>query len=239
MSFRWILSLWVWIICFALWWYYFFAWQWENELQTTTWSIERPENIVTEIVQNDSNAIFALGDSLTAWYRLPLEDSYPSQLSKAIKVLWFNYEVINGGKSWDTSAGLLERLDWIVADAKAGDIAILVIGANDWFQSLSLVELEKNISSIVEELLEKNIRVVLWWMQIPTNLDPAYRASFAAIYPRVAQKYKLWLIPFFLENVAARKDLNLPDGIHPTKEWYEIISEQVLQYLINSDLLSK
>jgi hypothetical protein len=45
------------------------------------------------------------------------------------------------------------------------------------------------------------------------------------------------LIPFFLENVAAIPSLNLPDWIHPTAEWYAIIAEQVLDFLLDNDLL--
>jgi len=188
-------------------------------------------------MQQNWNVIFALWDSLTEWYRLPVEESYPSQLGQYMQVSWFDYTIINGGKSWDTSAGLLDRLNWVISDSKPGDIALVVIGANDWIQLLSLEELERNISLIVEALLEKNMRIVLWWMQLPTNIDSVYREDFAAIYPHIAKKYSISLIPFFLENVAMQEELNHPDGIHPNAEWNAVISNQVFEYLIDSKMI--
>jgi acyl-CoA thioesterase-1 len=76
-------------------------------------------------------------------------------------------------------------------------------------------------------------------MQISTNLSPEYRTWFEAIYPRLATKYNLPLIPFFLENVAAVSELNLPDGIHPTAEWYGIIAQQTKEFLEQNQLISK
>jgi acyl-CoA thioesterase-1 len=76
-------------------------------------------------------------------------------------------------------------------------------------------------------------------MQISTNLSPEYRRDFAAIYPRLADEYDLPLIPFFLENVAAVPSLNLPDGIHPTQEGYQIIAQQTKEFLEDNELISK
>jgi len=39
------------------------------------------------------------------------------------------------------------------------------------------------------------------------------------------------LIPFLLEGVAARPQLNQPDGIHPTAEGHRIVSDTVSKTL--------
>jgi acyl-CoA thioesterase-1 len=39
------------------------------------------------------------------------------------------------------------------------------------------------------------------------------------------------LIPFLLEGVAGKPDLNLPDGIHPTPEGHKIVAENVWKVL--------
>lgn len=197
------------------------------------------EVVLPDPVPTSDRKLYALGDSLTAGYRLPLEDSYPSQLELLLQDEWYDITVINWWRSWDTSAQLLSRMDRLLEDAQAWDLAIIVIGANDGFQSLPLTQLEQNIEKMISMLEEKGVEVIIWGMQIPTNLSPEYRNDFAAIYPRLADQYDLPLIPFFLENVAAVPSLNLSDGIHPTAEWYGIIAEQIKEFLEENELISK
>ncbi len=59
--------------------------------------------------------VLVMGDSLTAGYQLPPEDSYPAQLEKLMVTEGFDYRVSNAGVSGDTSAGLLERTDWLLS----------------------------------------------------------------------------------------------------------------------------
>lgn len=197
------------------------------------------ELILPEPSTSNSRTIYALGDSLTAGYQLPIEASYPSQLETMLQSDGYDYVTINGWRSWDTSAQLLSRMDRLLEDAQKWDIAVIVIGANDWFQSLPLTQLEQNIKEIISLLEEKEVSVIIGGMQISTNLSPEYRRDFAAIYPRLADEYDLPLIPFFLENVAAVPSLNLPDGIHPTQEGYQIIAQQTKEFLEDNELISK
>jgi hypothetical protein len=82
------------------------------------------------------HTLFVLWDSLSAWYQLPLEKSYPMLVEKKLLALWYRIKVINGWESGDTSAGLKERIARITADAHTGDIALVVIGGNDGLQWL-------------------------------------------------------------------------------------------------------
>jgi len=182
--------------------------------------------------------IFALWDSLTAWYQLPLEESYPAQLEELLQQNWYAYTVLNAWKSGDTSAGLLARVEWLTEEAAPNDIAILVIGANDGMQSLSLATLEENIQEIISILQDAWLQVVVGGMQIPTNLEPRYREDFTSIYPRLVEANNLSYIPFFLENVATIPELNLSDGIHPNATGYAIIAQQVFMHLKENNLIS-
>ena len=58
--------------------------------------------------------IVFLGDSLTAGYGLPVEQSYPSLIAEKIRDEHLPYEVVNAGLSGDTSAGGLRRIDWLL-----------------------------------------------------------------------------------------------------------------------------
>lgn len=68
-------------------------------------------------------------------------------------------------------------------------------------------------------------------MQIPPNMGKAYSEEFRSIFPELAKNKNVTLIPFLLEGVAGEPDLNLPDGIHPTKEGHQIVAETVWEYL--------
>jgi len=195
-----------------------------------------PSTTQQEAVQQ---SIFILWDSLTAWYQLAYEDSYPAQLEKKLKSLWYNIRIINAGESGDTSAWLKSRLSRITADAISGDISLIVIGGNDGLQWLPTDALENNIRDIVISLQNRGIKTIIGGMQIPTNLWIQYRTTFAELYPRVASQTNTILIPFILSWVAGIPELNLPDKIHPNASWQAIISQTVADTLLKNNLLSQ
>lgn len=200
------------------------------------WSTEDIEK--AQDTHNESVRIFALGDSLTAWFGLPLDESYPSQLQWLLDETWWNYKVINAGVSGNTSAELKTRMNWVLSDAQVNDIAILVIGGNDWLRGMNLWDLESNIEEIIEELKNHDMRIVLWGMQIPPNLWLSYTRDFEILYKNIAKKHRdIYFLDFFLEWVAWERWLNLPDGIHPNRQWYEIVSKQVYSFLLDNRLI--
>jgi acyl-CoA thioesterase-1 len=170
--------------------------------------------------------INAFGDSLTAGYGLPLENSYPSILEKKLQASGYNYKVINSGLSGDTTAGGLSRIKWVLGSKP--EIVILNLGANDSMRGLSVKEAKKNLSLIIEEIQKTKARILLCGMRSPRNMGEKYYKEFDAIYPELAKKYKLELVPFFLDKVALKQSLNIEDGIHPNEKGYKIIVEQNL-----------
>ncbi len=204
-------------------------------------------SIKEEVLKNDTKIILALGDSLTAGYGLQIWDSYPSQLEKKLQDAWYTYQVQNAWISGDTSAGLLSRMDWILdmSGATASwstsefSLAILCIGANDAFQGKDTTEIEKNIRAIIEKLKSKNIPILLAGMKAPLNLGGEYGRKYEAIFPLLAKEYDLEYMDFFLEGVALKADLNQDDRIHPTKQWYTIIVDNVMEILENERLITQ
>jgi acyl-CoA thioesterase-1 len=200
------------------------------------------ETITQDIVIDDQvrqNMIYILWDSITAGYQLPIEQSYPSVLEVMLQDAWYDITVINAGESGDTSDGLIDRLDWIVADSASGDLAIIVIGGNDGLRWLSTTALQDNITTIVTAIQARGIRTIIWGMQIPTNLWPDYTSAFAQVYPDVALATDSDLIPFILTGVGGIPQLNLPDGIHPNTTWQIIVAQTVYNFLLDSQLLTK
>jgi acyl-CoA thioesterase-1 len=173
--------------------------------------------------------IVAFGDSLTAGLGVQVGESYPAQLQRRLDDLKYPYRVINAGVSGDTTAGGLRRVPWILKNEP--ELVILELGANDGLRGLSVDQTKSNLRQIVEQLKEAGAAVVLAGMKLPPNYGEDYTTRFEAIYPALAQEYHLPLIPFFLEGVGGASSLNQADGIHPTKEGYEIVVEQVLKVL--------
>ncbi|NJN37102.1 MAG: arylesterase [Nitrospiraceae bacterium] len=130
--------------------------------------------------------------------------------------------------SGDTTAGGLRRVTWVCGKP---DIVILELGANDGLRGLSLEQTKGNLGSIIQQLQQAGVTVILAGMKLPPNYGQDYTKGFEAIYPVLAKQYRLPLIPFLLEGVAASSALNQADGIHPTKAGYRIIVEQVLKTL--------
>lgn len=179
--------------------------------------------------KNYDGTIIALGNSLTAGLGVAESEAYPAQLEKKLQQNGYNWQVINAGISGETSSGALARINWIIAQQP--DMVILETGANDGMRGIPTDLIEKNLNRMVEQLKEAGIEVVLAGMQMLQNLGPDYTRKFSAVYPSVAQKQNILLVPFFLEQVAGNPGLNLPDTIHPTPAGHAIVAQNVYPYV--------
>ncbi len=173
--------------------------------------------------------IVAMGDSLTAGLGVREQKSYPEQLKQLLASSGLHFDVINSGISGETSSGAKARVDWVLK--LKPDIVILETGANDGLRGIEVKLIEENIRSIIETLLARNVVVVLTGMQMVTNLGPDYLKAFNQIYSKLAADYPVTFMPFFLKDVAARPELNQPDGIHPNGEGYSIVARNILPYV--------
>ena len=173
--------------------------------------------------------IVAFGDSLTAGLGVSPDQSYPAQLQRRLREAGYSYEVINAGVSGDTTTGGLRRLAWILKSRPW--MVILELGANDGLRGQPLSLMASNLSEIIDGLQEAGVEVVLAGMQIPPNYGLDYTTGFASLFEQLARDHSVTLIPFFLEGVAARKELNQADGIHPTAEGYRIVAQTVFDVI--------
>jgi acyl-CoA thioesterase-1 len=171
-------------------------------------------------------AIVALGDSLTAGYQLPPGDAFPVKLQAALKAKGLDVSVENAGVSGDTSTGGLERLDWAVGDGV--DAVILELGANDALRGIDPAVTRRNLDEILARLKARGIAVLLTGMLAPPNMGPQFAAAFNPIFPELAAKHGVLFDPFFLEGVAAVRDLNLADGMHPNARGVDAIVARIL-----------
>jgi len=173
-------------------------------------------------LQIHATTVLFLGDSLTEGFQLDKEDAYPSLIEKNLKAKHPNLKVINGGVSGATTASGLKRLNWYVK-AKP-DIIVLALGSNDGLRGMNLRESEKNLSLVIEKAQAEKIKVLLVGMKMPTNYGEPYRTNFEKLFPTLAKKYHLPLIPFLLKGIGGNPKLNLADGIHPNTEGHKIMA---------------
>jgi acyl-CoA thioesterase-1 len=176
--------------------------------------------------------IVAVGDSLTAGLGVSEDDAYPARLEKKLRSAGYSWRVINAGNSGETSSGTLSRVDWILK--LKPDIVILETGANDGLRGIDPRVTRKNIDAVLDLLKRNNIVVVLAGMRMVPNLGREFTAAFGTIYPDLARKYGLILVPFFLKDVAGEMSLNQSDGMHPTSEGYRIITDTVYPYIVEA-----
>ena len=177
--------------------------------------------------------IAILGDSLAAGYGVKPAEAIPARLQAALKQEGRNVEILNHGVSGDTSAGGLDRIDWMMADKP--DIVMVELGGNDALRAIDPATTERNLDAIVAKLKGAKVTVWLVGMLAPRNLGPQYAQSFDGIYKRIADKHGLPLYPFILEGVAQDPALNQADGIHPNPKGVDVVVKNLLPF-VNSNL---
>jgi acyl-CoA thioesterase-1 len=146
-----------------------------------------------------------------------------------LKKSGINVTVINHGVSGDTTAGGLERIDWMLADKP--DIVIVELGANDALRAFDPAVTERNLDAIIARLKAAGVTVWLAGMLAPRNFGTEYAQQFDGLYKRLADKHNVPLYPFFLDGVAQDPALNQPDGIHPNPKGVDVIVERLLPFV--------
>lgn len=171
--------------------------------------------------------ILIFGNSLTAGYGLEPDEAYPAVLQNRLDSLQLPYKIINAGLSGETTSGGNSRLDWVLKNRV--DIFILELGGNDGLRGIPATETRKNLQAMIDKVKIKypEAKIILAGMQVPPSMGKKYAEEIRIIYPELAEKNKVGLIPFLLENVGGEVKLNQKDGIHPNVEGAKIVAENV------------
>ncbi|RYD80988.1 MAG: arylesterase [Sphingobacteriales bacterium] len=195
----------------------------DKNKSTVSDSAETSETPAAKAVKN----ILFFGTSLTAGYGLDPTEAYPALIQNRIDSLEMPYKVINGGLSGETSAGGKGRIDWLLKQKV--DVFVLELGSNDGLRGVPVAETTKNLQNIIDRVKAKypDAKLVLAGMQMPPSMGKKYAADFKNMFPALAKKNNMSLIPFLLEKVGGIPKLNQADGIHPTAEGDKILAENV------------
>ena len=179
--------------------------------------------------QSEPNRLLvAFGDSLYAGYGLEPKAGFAPILQQRLRDRGYAVSVLNAGVSGDTTAAGRARLSFVLDNApQKVEMVILGLGGNDMLRGIAPMETRANLSAMLSELRKRDIDVVMTGMLAAPNLGADYAAKFNAIYPDLARQYDAPLYPFFLEGVVTRRDMMLPDGIHPNAQGISEIAGRV------------
>lgn len=186
--------------------------------------------LATPPVTANRPKIIAFGDSLTAGFGLAEKESYPYLLQEKLKADGYDYEVVNAGLSGDTSLGGLERADWVMQQDNA-KILILELGANDLLRGVPVAKMKENLDQIIHKAKAHNLKVLFCGMLAPPTMGAQYQKDFTVAFPDLATENKVEFLPFLLDNVAMKKELNQADGIHPNPEGEKIMTDNIYKAL--------
>jgi acyl-CoA thioesterase-1 len=176
--------------------------------------------------------ILFFGTSLTAGLGLDPSEAYPALIQNRIDSLKLPYKVINAGLSGETSAAGKARIDWLLKQPV--HVFVLELGANDGLRGIQVDETTKNLQFIIDKVKAKypDVKMVMAGMQVPPNMGNPYASDFKNMFPALAEKNNMVLIPFLLDKVGGVPKLNQADGIHPTAEGDKILAENVWVKLV-------
>ncbi|HWK08021.1 MAG TPA: arylesterase [Puia sp.] len=175
--------------------------------------------------------ILFFGNSLTAGYGVNPSEAFPALIQGRLDSLKLPYKVVNAGLSGETSAGGRSRIGWILRQPV--DIFVLELGANDGLRGIPVSATSVNLQAILDSVKTKypSAQLVLAGMQIPPSMGNQYGSAFKEAFRQLAEKNKVYLIPFILEGVGGVPQLNQQDGIHPTPKGHKIVEENVWKIL--------
>ena len=187
--------------------------------------------------QQHTPTLLVFGDSLSAGYRMPVEEGWVSLLDEKLKMLGSEYKVVNASVSGETTDGGLSRLPATLATHKPS-IVILELGGNDGLRGLPVASIKRNLIEMVQKSQDAGATVILAGIQIPPNYGPRYTEPFTQQFEEIAQSMDLPFIPFLIDGIAQRSELMQDDGIHPKAEAQGMVLDNVwpvLETVLNAD----
>jgi acyl-CoA thioesterase I len=185
------------------------------------------------IPSDDRPVVLCFGTSLTAGLGLAPDAAYPALLQRKVDSAGLTFRVVNAGVSGETSAAGLRRIDWLLQQPQRVAVLVLELGANDALRGQDLTAAKRDLQAIIDRTRRRfpGVRIVIAGMAAPPNLGTRYTREFRDLFITLARGNHAALIPFLLDGVAGRPELNQADGIHPTEAGARIVADNVWKVL--------
>jgi acyl-CoA thioesterase-1 len=184
-------------------------------------------NASTSSASTVSGHIVVLGDSLAV--SPSHTQNFPAELQARLSVGHSGWTIVNASYRGDTTTGGAQRFERALTAATK--VLVLELGANDGLRGVDLQTVERNLTRMIEAAQARGIKVLLCGMETPPLKGWNYTVAFHGIYPRLAAKYKVPLVPFLLAGVALNAAMNGDDQIHPNAAGARAIADTVWPFL--------
>ena len=191
-----------------------------------------PAQVAAEAISERN--ILVMGDSLAAEYGLPRDTGCVKLLDREVNKPGENTvgPIIfhNASISGETTSGGVKRLPEQLTQHKPY-LVIIELGANDALRGLSLTATRDNLRTMIKAAQASGAKVLLLGMQIPPNYGSDYTRKFKLLFQELGQETGCTTIGFFLEAIAANKDMFQADGLHPTVAAQPLLMQTVYAVL--------
>ena len=174
-----------------------------------------------------AGTLLIVGDSLSDAYGMAREAGWAHLLGEQLGP---EYTVVNASISGDTSVGGRNRLPGLIEQHEP-DWLVIILGGNDGLRALNPAQLKANLEAMIEYARGQDIAVALMQIRLPANLGPAYLRRFEGVYPELAERHDIALMPFFLETVFDQPGMMMADGIHPSEAAQPLMLEALWPHL--------
>lgn len=158
--------------------------------------------------------VVAFGDSITAGVGTTGNNDYVSRLADRTGVA-----IINAGRSGDTTASALARIDSAVL-ARDADIVIVFLGGNDLLQGVPVQQRITNITSIVQQIRADGAAVIL--VGVGSGAIDPFEGALAGIASQTSSTF----VPAVLDGIFGVSSL-MADLIHPNNAGHAIIADRI------------
>ncbi len=160
--------------------------------------------------------LVCFGDSLTAGAGVATEEAYPAYLQHRLDNAGFHYRVVNAGVNGNTTKDGVDRIAQVLRQRP--EVVVVEFGGNDGLRGLPISQAQHNLDFIVQRLKSSGAKVALAGITLPPQYGGEYIRSFNAMFPAVATKNHVPLLPFVLQDVYGVPGDIQDDGIHATAQ---------------------
>ncbi len=186
-------------------------------LMPLTYFIFRGDEKITNYPTKNQKVV-AFGDSLIEGVGSTSGNDFVSLVGRKLGI-----EIVNKGKSGDTTGMALARVDDVLAEDSG--IVIVLLGGNDALRRIPKKETFENLSTIIERFQGAGAVVVLLGVR-GGILSDGHEGDYSAL----SKKYSTAYVPNVLDGLIGDARY-MYDSIHPNDAGYSIIADKVVPVL--------
>ena len=162
------------------------------------------------------NEVIAFGDSLVFGIGTTTGNNFVSVLAQRLSI-----SIRNAGFPGDTTASALARLPNSVLSRRPS-LVIVLLGANDLFENVPVVQRVNNIRSILQQIRTNGAKAVLVGLTVDPTLDP-----FEGALPEIASQTSSSFVPGVLDGWYGDPAYMAADGTHPNNAGHKIMADRI------------